>query len=117
MDLVNLHKIRMETGTTQVHVHTMEECFWSLLISWLRPHRGISKEKLPFYLEFFEYVHNMRKRAKALLHSLIQVHVKYDPETQHESFFFSVILKLSEALKQLYDSIIINNPSAKDRGA
>ena len=30
----------------EVHVHTIEE-FWSLLRSWLRPHWGISQEKLP----------------------------------------------------------------------
>jgi transposase-like protein len=28
------------------------EGFWSLLRSWLRPHRGISQEKLPVYLGF-----------------------------------------------------------------
>ena len=27
--------------------------FWSLLRSWLRPHRGISQDKLPLYLGFF----------------------------------------------------------------
>lgn len=37
----------------------------SLLRSWLRPHRGMSQEKLPFYLGFFEFVHNVRKRGKA----------------------------------------------------
>jgi len=49
-----------------VHVNTMEG-FWSLLRSWLRPHRGISQEKLPLYLGFFEFVHNTKKRGKALL--------------------------------------------------
>jgi len=57
-------------GFHEVHVNTMEG-FWSLLRSWLRPHRGISQEKLPFYLGFFQFVHNIRKRGKALLHSLI----------------------------------------------
>ena len=33
-------------GFSEVHVNTMEG-FWSLLRSWLRPHRGISQEKLP----------------------------------------------------------------------
>ena len=32
-------------GFCEVHVHTREG-FWSLLCSWLRPHRGISQEKL-----------------------------------------------------------------------
>jgi transposase-like protein len=44
---------------------------WSLLRSWLRPHRGISQEKLPIYLGFFEFIHNVRKRGKALLEALI----------------------------------------------
>jgi transposase len=51
-------------GFCAVPVHTMEG-FWSLLRSWLRPHRGISQEKLPLYLGFFEFVHNVRKRGKA----------------------------------------------------
>jgi transposase len=32
-------------GFHEVHVNTMEG-FWSLLRSWLRPHRGISQDKL-----------------------------------------------------------------------
>jgi hypothetical protein len=44
--------------------------FWSLLRSWL--HRGISQEKLPLYLGFFQFVHNARRRGKALLGSLIE---------------------------------------------
>ena len=58
-------------GFCEVHVNTIEG-FWSLLRSWLRPHRGISQEKLPLYLGFFEFVHNIRKRGKALLESLIK---------------------------------------------
>ena len=59
-------------GFCEVHVNTMEG-FWSLLRSWLRPHRGISQEKLPLYLGFFEFVHNVRKRGKALLPALIEL--------------------------------------------
>jgi len=59
-------------GFCEVHVNTMEG-FWSLLRSWLRPHRGISQEKLPVYLGFFEFVHNVRKRGKALLPALIEL--------------------------------------------
>jgi len=59
-------------GFCEVHVNTMEG-FWSLLRSWLRPHRGISQERLPLYLGFFEFVHNVRKRGKALLGSLIEL--------------------------------------------
>jgi transposase len=36
-------------GFCEVHVNTLEG-FWSLLRSWLRPHRGISQERLPLYL-------------------------------------------------------------------
>ena len=46
-------------------------CCDSLLRSWLRPHRGISQEKLPLYLGFFEFVHNARRRGKALLGALV----------------------------------------------
>jgi transposase len=44
---------------------------WSLLRSWLRPHRGISQDKLPLYLGFFAFVHNARRRGKALLGALV----------------------------------------------
>lgn len=59
-------------GFHEVHVNTIEG-IWSLLRSWLRPHRGISQEKLPLYLGFFEFLHNARKRGKSLLPSLLQV--------------------------------------------
>lgn len=58
-------------GFCEVHVNTMEG-FWSLLRSWLRPHRGISQEKLPVYLGFFEFFHNAKKRGKALLSALLE---------------------------------------------
>ena len=57
-------------GFCEVHVNTLEG-FWSLLRSWLRPHRGIAQESLPLYLGFFEFVHNVRARGKRLLGSLI----------------------------------------------
>lgn len=59
-------------GFFEVHVNTMEGG-WSLLRPWLRPHRGISQENLPLYIGFFEFVHNIRARGKALLGSLISV--------------------------------------------
>lgn len=59
-------------GFCEVHVNSMEG-FWSLLRSWLRPHRGISQEKLALYLGFFEFVHNIRSRGKALLSSLLSI--------------------------------------------
>lgn len=57
-------------GHYEVHVNTQEGC-WSLVRPWLRPHRGISQEKLPLYLGFFEFVHNVRKRGNALIASLV----------------------------------------------
>ena len=57
-------------GFCEIHVNTMEGT-WSLLRSWLRPHRGISQDKLPLYLGFFEFVHNARRRGKALLGALV----------------------------------------------
>ena len=59
-------------GFHEIHVNTIEG-FWSLLRFWFRPHRGISQEKLPIYLAFFEFIHNVRKGGKALLSSLIEV--------------------------------------------
>ena len=59
-------------GSCEVHVNTREG-LWSLRRSWLRPHRGVSQEKLPLYLGFFEFVHNIRRRGKALLRSLIEL--------------------------------------------
>ncbi|HLA44229.1 MAG TPA: IS1595 family transposase [Aggregatilineales bacterium] len=59
-------------GFHEIHVNTMEGV-WSLLRSWLRPHRGISQEKLPLYLGFFEFIHNARLRGKAVLSALLAV--------------------------------------------
>ena len=52
------------------------EGFWSLLRSWLRPQRGISQDKLPLYLGFFQFVHNARRRGKALLGALVTALVR-----------------------------------------
>src|SRR3954470_13594360 len=57
-------------GFCEVHVSTAEG-LWSLLRSWLRPHRGVSQEKLPLYLGFFQLVHDARRRGKALLATLV----------------------------------------------
>ena len=50
-------------GFCEVHVNTVEG-FWSLLRSWLRPHRGISQDKLPLYLGFFQVVTTSAAAAK-----------------------------------------------------
>ena len=62
-------------GFCEVHVNTMEG-FWSLLRSWLRPHRGISQEKLPLYLGFFETLHNIRRRGKNAMGPMLGLIVK-----------------------------------------
>ena len=66
-------------GFCEVHVNTMEG-FWSLLRSWLRPHRGISQERLPIDVGFFQFIHNVQKRGKALLRSLVEALVCTNPE-------------------------------------
>ena len=70
-------------GFCEVHVNTIEG-FWSLLRSWLRPHRGVSQEKLPLYLGLFEFVHNVRKRGKALPGGGSNCWSRQPPETQDE---------------------------------
>lgn len=47
------------------------EGFWSLLRSWLRPHRRLSEEKLPLYLAFFEFIHNAKRQGKTALGALM----------------------------------------------
>ena len=59
-------------GIYEVHVNTMEGV-WSLLRSWLRPHRGISQEALPLYLGLFELLHNIGRRGKSLLQPLVNL--------------------------------------------
>ena len=68
-------------GFHEVHVNTIEG-FWSLLRSWLRPHRGISQEALPDYLGFFEFVHNAKKRGKQLMHALLEILLEHQPGIQ-----------------------------------
>ena len=57
-------------GFCEVHVNTIEG-LWPLLRSWLRPRRGIPQDKLPLYLGFFQFVHNARRRGRALLGALV----------------------------------------------
>src|SRR5712691_4302296 len=46
------------------------------------PGIAVSQEKLPLSLGFFEFVHNVRKRGKALLGALIELLVSEDPGIQ-----------------------------------
>lgn len=64
-------------GFCEVHVNT-QEGIWSVLRSWLRPHRGISQEKMPLYLAFFEFVFNAKRRGKAILEDLFRTILKPD---------------------------------------
>ncbi|WP_211252343.1 IS1595 family transposase [Deinococcus marmoris] len=57
-------------GVNEVHVNTIEGV-WSLLRSWLRPHRGISQRWLPLYLAFFQAMHNIRCRGFSLLEPML----------------------------------------------
>ena len=85
MGRANMHATRMVMAITrfmyEVHVNTMEGA-WSLLRSWLRPHRGVSQERLPLYVGFFQFVHNVRRRGKALLRTLVETLLSTRPETE-----------------------------------
>ena len=70
-------------GFCEVHCNT-QEGIWSLLRSWLRPHRGVSQEKLPFYVGFFEWIYNLKKRAKRALHESFCLLLKPDLRTYQE---------------------------------
>ena len=50
-------------GIDEVHVNNMEGV-WSLLRSWLRPHRGLSQRFLPLYIGIFQAMHNTRQRGQ-----------------------------------------------------
>ena len=76
-------------GFHEVHVNTMEGGR-SLLLSRLRPHWGISQEKLPLYLGFFEFIHNARKRGKVFCF----IPCFKDPETQHEPTFLGILSRI-----------------------
>lgn len=66
-----------EDGFCEVHVNT-QEGIWSVLRSWLRPHRGISMDKLPLYVGFFEFVFNTKRRGKALIQQLFETILQED---------------------------------------
>jgi transposase-like protein len=70
-------------GFCEVRINTREG-FWSLLWSWLRPHRGASQAKLPLYPGFFELAHNVRKPGKAFLGASISLRVRLPPGTPDE---------------------------------
>lgn len=49
-------------GVCEVHVNTMEGT-WSLLRQYLRTFRGVCKKYLYLYVNTFEFLHNLKRRA------------------------------------------------------
>ena len=83
-------------GFCEIHVNTIEGT-WSLLRSWLRPHRGISQEKLPLYLGFFESCTTPDAEAKLSLapsSRLWSCDVPPSPRSPTRATFVSHILPL-----------------------
>ena len=76
-------------GHSEVHCNT-QEGIWSLLRSWLRPYRGVSLEKLPFYVAHFEWLYNLRQAGKAHLHHTLQLLLQPDRRTYQHCLFPSV---------------------------
>jgi transposase len=70
-------------GFYEVHCNT-QEGIWSLLRSWLRPHRGVSQEKLPFYVGYFEWLHNLKKRGKKALNETFSLLLQPDLRTYQQ---------------------------------
>lgn len=56
-------------GFHEIHCNSVEG-IWSLLRSWLRPYRGVSQEKPPFYIGFFEWIYNLKKKGKRAVHEI-----------------------------------------------
>ncbi len=68
-----------EDGDNFYEVHgNVLEGIWSFLRSWLRPHSCVSREKLPFYFGFFEWIHYFRKRGKKAVHETFCLLLKPD---------------------------------------
>lgn len=77
-------------GVHEVHCNTVE-CVWSLLRPWLRPHRGVSQEKLPFYVGHFEFLHNLRKRGKKALQETFELLLMPDLRNYQQCLIISPV--------------------------
>lgn len=77
-------------GKYEVHCNT-QEGIWSLMRSWLRPHTGVSQEKSPFYMGYFEWLHNLRKRGKKALHETFCLLLKPDLRNYNQCLIISPI--------------------------
>ena len=65
-----------DDGVNETHCNTMEGV-WSLLRQYLRQFRGVSKEKLKYYVNFFEYSYNTNKlnsSAEEILTDLVIIY-------------------------------------------
>ena len=60
-----------------MHVNTLDG-FWLLLRSRLRPHRGISQEKLPLHVGFFEPDRSAKWTKARVQNEEEQVHERAD---------------------------------------
>ncbi len=76
-------------GKYEVHCNT-QEGIWSLLRSWLRPYRGVSQEKLPFYVAHFEWLYNLKRAGKARLHYTIELLLQPDRRSYEQCLIPSV---------------------------
>ena len=72
-----------QDGFHEVHCNTAEG-LWSLLRDWLRPHRGVSQEKLPFYVGFFEWMYNLGKRGKRTVHETFALLLQPDKRSYQD---------------------------------
>ena len=86
-----------QDGFCEVHVNT-QEGIWSVLRSWLRPHRGVCQNRLPIYLGFFEFIFNTRRRGKALLGYLFQTILAPDLRSVEENLHLHLIVNMSETI-------------------
>ncbi len=75
-------------GFHEIHCNT-QEGIWSLMRSWLRPHRGVSQEKLPFYVGFFEWIHNLKRRGKSAVLKTFQLLLMPDLRTYDQCLHIS----------------------------
>jgi len=64
-------------GFHEIHVNTMEGFGRAAFMAATASRRR--QEKLPLYLAFFQFVHNARKRGKALLTALVEAIVAHHP--------------------------------------
>lgn len=79
----------------EVYCNTQEgigrHSVWSLLRPSLKPRRGVSQEKLPFYVGYFEFLHNLRNRGKKALQETFELLLKPDLRNYQQCSIISPI--------------------------